>query len=138
MFKSVLVSDPELKCVPIVIKNIKRSHELNDEGKRLYKEEKVKEAIAKWEEAVKLDPYNRKFNSLAYGNLMTGYNKLGRNEDALRCINEAIRCDDKYSKGYMKRAEIYKKIENYSEAIADLQTAQKLNPSLNLEGDIKI
>jgi len=50
---------------------------------------------------------------------MTGYNKLEKKENALRVINEAIRCDETNGKAYMKRAEIYKKIENYSEAIAD-------------------
>lgn len=138
IFRDVQISDPELKCVSVAMKNIKKSKELNEEGKSFYKQEKVKDAISKWEEAAKLDPFNRKFNSLVYGNLMTGYNKLNKNEDALRCINEAIRCDEKYSKAYMKRAEIYKKIENYSEAIADLQMAQTLNPSLNLKGDIQI
>jgi len=47
----------------VALKNIKKGHELNEDGKKLYKNNKTQEAIDKWEECAKLDPYNKKFNS---------------------------------------------------------------------------
>jgi len=68
---------------------------------------------------------------------MTAYNKLNDNSKALKAINEAIKLDPEYAKGYFKRGQIYCKIEDYQEAAKDYQTAQNLDPSLNLQGEIQ-
>jgi len=137
LWKRTLVSDPELKEIPVAIKNVKKSNQLKEEGSNLYKQKKIQEAISKWEEAVQIDPYYRKFNSLVFSNLMTGYNKLKNNEKALRAINDAIAADPNFAKAYFKRAELYCSIEDYSQAVRDYQQAQNLDPSMNLKNTIK-
>ena len=137
IWQSTMVSDPELKQIPIALKNLKLSKELKEQGSNLYKNNKTKEAIEKWEESVALDKYHRKFNSLVYGNLMTAHNKLNDNSRALKAINEALRCDPNFAKGYFKRGQIYCKIEDYQEAAKDYQTAQNLDASLNLQSEIQ-
>jgi len=137
IWQETMTADPEIRQIPIALKNLKLSKELKEEGSNLYKNNKTKEAIEKWEKSVSLDIYHKKFNSLVYGNLMTAYNKLNDNSKSLKAINEALRLDPNFAKGYFKRGQIYCKIEDYQEAAKDYQTAQNLDPSLNLQGEIQ-
>jgi tetratricopeptide (TPR) repeat protein len=137
IWKRVLVANPEYGRIAEAIRAVRNSQKLKEEGTTLFKAGSVREALEKWEAAVAIDPYHKRFNSLVFGNIMTCWNKLNDTVKSLKAINDAIRCDPNYAKAYFKRAEIYVKIEDFPGAIRDFQTAQNLDPGLNLQSKIQ-
>ena len=88
-------------------------------------------------ETIAVDPYNRNFNALIYGNISSLYLKKGDKEKALKAINKSIDFDKNYAKGYFKRAEIQTQQESWPDAERDYRTANGLDSTLNLQGKIQ-
>jgi len=137
IWKEVLNMDPDMMQCAIGIRNSKKAEDLKEKGNTAFKAQKIDEALKIYEECIALDPWNRKFNSLALGNITSCYIKKDDNKMALKSINKAIDYDDKYAKGYFKRAELYKKLQDWESCERDYRRAQALDSTLNLEGLIK-
>ena len=129
-----------------------------EEGNKLYENGDYQGAIAKYTEAIKLNPkyasaYNNRGvayadlqnytqaiadytkaielnpkNAEAYNNRGIAYGKMKNYEAAIADFNKAIQLNPKYAKAYYNRGFAYYNMENYEAAIADYTKAIQLNP----------
>ena len=54
--------------------------------------------------------------------------KLAQRDLALKDLNTAIDLNEDYVKAIMKRSELYLQMENYDEAVRDLERAKAIDP----------
>lgn len=102
------------------------------------KANKWTEAEAKYTEALNLDPYNRKLNSVIYSNRALTFMKRKDWIKAAGDLNKSVEMNPKYLKAYVKRAEVNMERQEYSAAIADYAKIQELDPSVNLKDKIAL
>ena len=62
-FQQALNFDPDLKECQIVMKRSIKSAKMKEEAAAIFKEQKFKEAIEKFEECLEIDPMNGNYNS---------------------------------------------------------------------------
>ncbi|MFC1962591.1 fused MFS/spermidine synthase [Chloroflexota bacterium] len=129
-----------------------------DAGLKLESQGKVEEAIAEYDEAIRLDPYhveayNRRGiayeklgqlqraiqdydeaihlspqDSMVYYNRGTAYEKQGQLQQAIQDFDEAIHLNPQYTKAYFNRGIAYGKLEELQQAIQDFDETIRLNP----------
>lgn len=103
-FADGLKLDPEnVKCQRALNK-AKRCEAYKEQGNDLIKHHKHREAIAKYSEALSLDPYNKKLNSIIYSNRALCYMKIGEKIKALEDLNKSLELDPNYTKSLVRRA----------------------------------
>jgi DnaJ homolog subfamily C member 7 len=102
----------------------------------LIKQKKYKEAEARYTEALKADPYNKKLNSIILSNRALCYMKEGEKNKALQDLNDSLALDPNYVKSLVRRAEINMEKEEYEAAIHDYAKIQELDPNVNLKAKI--
>lgn len=75
--------DPEnVKCQRALNK-AKNCEKYKEEGNEYIKQKKYREAEAKYTEALNLDPFNKKLNSIIYSNRALCYMKIGEKIKAI-------------------------------------------------------
>ena len=118
------------------IRNSKKVEAMKEEANTLFKAGKLDEALEKYMDTISIDPYNRNFNALVYGNISSLHLKQSSPDKALKSINKSLENDAKYAKGYFKRAEIHSQLENWTDAERDYRTANGLDSTMNLQSKI--
>lgn len=76
-----------------------------------------------------MDELNAGYNSTLLLNIAIAQVKLGKNVEALRALNRAIKFNPKYAKAYVKRGEIHIMNEDFNEAIKDFSEASDHDPT---------
>merc|ERR1711970_1671088 len=94
-----------------------------NEGNVLVKEQKYKEAIEKYTEAI-----NCQESAIFYCNRAAAYTSLQNYEEALQDCKKAISFDPDYSKAYSRMGLIYSKIDLFAESENCYEKALKLEP----------
>lgn len=98
--------DPEnLKCQK-ALNRAKKCETFKEEGNDLIKQKKYKEAEIKYTEALHLDPFNKKLNSIIYSNRALTYMKRNEKVKALQDLNKSLELDPNYMKSLIRRAEL--------------------------------
>ena len=97
-----------------------------DSAGRLHQEGKLQEAIAGYNEAIRLDPTLAK----AYSNRGSVYTDLGQPETAILDYNQAISLDPKLAVAYSNRGKAYYDLGDLDNAIPDYDEALRLDPRL--------
>jgi len=92
---------------------------------KLGEEKKHAEAIACYDEVIKLDPQCKR----TWFNKAHDLVELHKYEEALTCYNEAIRLDPTVSKFWNSKGIVYFHLKKYSEAIAYFDEAIRLDPT---------
>lgn len=64
--------------------------------------------------------------------------KLNLKSEALEDCNKSIELDDKFTKSYLRRAELRIKNEDFNDAISDYWKIKELDPSTSQAMDQKI
>lgn len=90
----------------------------------MIKNSKFVEAEAKYTEALNLDPYNKKLNSIIYSNRALTFMKRKQILKALDDLNKSLELNPKYLKSLVRRAEVNMEREEYSAAIMDYSKIQ--------------
>lgn len=93
-------------------------------GFELGSQGKLKEAIAEFDEAIRLDPNL----SGAYNNRGIVYARLGQFKRAIQDYDEALRLNPQDAVAYYNRGTAYEKLGQFKHAIRDLEEAIRLNP----------
>ena len=98
-------------------------------GYLFYLEEKHKDAIAAYDQAIHLDPDN----AADYNNRGTAKNALGRHEAAIADYNQAIQLEPDYDVAYFNRGNAKNalgRLGRHEAAIVDYDQAVRLKPDL--------
>jgi tetratricopeptide (TPR) repeat protein len=83
----------------------------------MFKNNKIEEAIKLFAECIELDPFNLTYNSTILLNKAIALVKLGKNEQALKELNQCLKFNPQYAKALVKRGEVYVTLEHYDEAV---------------------
>ncbi|MFC1864332.1 fused MFS/spermidine synthase [Chloroflexota bacterium] len=94
-----------------------------DAGLKLESEGELKEAVAEYDEAIRLNPYLAE----AYYNRGNTYQKMGQFQRALNDYDEAIRLDPQDNTAYNNRGNTYTGLGQFQRAIQDFDQAIDLN-----------
>jgi len=82
-----LRNDPENREARLAVRAIKSSASIKIDAGNLFKENKLAEAIAKFDEALALDPLNLTYNATILLNKAIALVKQKKNDDALKALN---------------------------------------------------
>src|SRR6266567_2635497 len=117
-----------------IVKKLLTKQCLN-EGAVLYSFGHYEEALAAYEQAIRLDPND----ALAYNDKGNTLSALARYEEALTAYKQAIRLDPNYALAYSGKGSVLYNLERYEEALATYEQAIRLDPSnaltYNYKGD---
>ena len=93
---------------------------MKETANNLYKQSKFSEAIEVYSNAIVLNP-----TAIYYANRSSANLKLGRFDCAVNDASQAIKIDETYLKGYIRRADAYLALEQYTLAIKDYERAKR-------------
>jgi len=93
----------------------------------LFKDNKLTEAIAKFDECIALDPLNLTYNATLLLNKSIALTKLNKNDEALSSLNKCIAMKPDYAKALVKRGEVRQALEDYEEAARDFGAAAQID-----------
>lgn len=128
-FAQGLQLDPDCVRIMRAFKNVKKAEAVKTEATGFFKIGKMADAIVKFTECLEFFPTNGAYNSTIYLNRAIAYSKMDKNTEALEDLNKAIELKEDYAKALVKRSEIHLKLEQYQEAVYDLETAKKFDPT---------
>jgi len=109
-------------------RGLSEAEEHYNAGVKLVSQGKLKEAIAEYDEAIRLEPYL----APAYINRGIAYARLGQHQRAIQDFDEAIRLDPQYAEAYYSRGLAYGELGQFQRAIQDLDEAIDFNPQYTL------
>lgn len=102
---------------------------VKEEGNEAFKQSKFEEAIAKYGQAIDMDPLNTAVGAQLYCNRAAALMKMNKIEQAELEAEKATQLDPKYVKAHLRRGECNAKMDKYDEAIRDYYEASQLDPS---------
>ena len=110
--------------IPVIVSSgcggdVAEAKRLNEAGVRLYDQGQLEEAIAEYDEAIRLDPQA----SGHYNNRGLAYYDLNEYRRAIEDYDEAIRLDPSASQTYNNRGLAYHEVREYRRAIQDYDEA---------------
>lgn len=100
-----------------------------EQGNDEIKKKNYEKAIEIYSDALKIDPLNKKLNSVVYSNRALAYLRKGDLDKGLEDCNKSIELNPKYAKSYLRRAEIRMKQQQFDDAIADYNEVKQLDPT---------
>ena len=110
-------------------KNIETINDAKTKANSLFKSEKYDEAINEYSKLLEFDPENKNFISIILTNKALCLKKKGKNMEALKDVDEAIKNNPNYATAYIRRALIYEELKMFDDAKSDLSKAKELDPS---------
>ena len=104
-------------------------NEAKTKANTLFKAEKYDEAIKEYTNLLEFDPENKNFISIILTNRALCLKKQGKNMEALKDVDDAIKNNPNYSTAYIRRALIYEELKMFDDAKSDLSKAKELDPN---------
>ena len=120
--------DPDNKKCRDAYRKAKRCEELKEKGNMDLKLNKYDDAVKCYTEALELDPYNTKMNSVIYANRGLVLSKQKKTDDALRDFDKSIELNPSYYKAYLRRGETRNSIGDFDSAGMDYKKVMELDP----------
>lgn len=120
-FEQALKMDPDHKKAQTMRLNAKNLKEKKDQGDRLFRAGKFKEACEKYTEALKVNKMSKDFKSKLLFNRALMDSKLGNFLNSIDDCTEALVLNPKYLKVILLRAKCYSEMENYRDCINDYE-----------------
>lgn len=103
--------DPDYPRFRESTKTWKDMNTMKDDATKLFQAGKYEEAMKKYQDAAKIDPFNRVFNSPLYMNIGTCLAKQGKHKEAIREYTKSIEMNPSYAKAYQRRATAYQELD---------------------------
>ncbi|KAL0102585.1 hypothetical protein PUN28_018113 [Cardiocondyla obscurior] len=126
-FQQVLRLAPDHAKALEIYKRAKCLKKKKEEGNAAFKREQFQEAYDLYNEALTIDPHNIMTNAKLHFNKATAAAKLGKLTESVAECTEALKLNDNYLKALLKRANIYMELEEFEEAVRDLEKACKMD-----------
>ncbi|KAJ3218844.1 Adenylate kinase 7 [Dinochytrium kinnereticum] len=101
-----------------------KAEALKGAGNKLMAERKYDEAIAKYSEAIELDPAN----AVYYSNRAAAYSQSGDHTNAVEDAKLAVEADPDYSKAYSRMGHAYFCLGEFSDAVDAYERGLRLDP----------
>lgn len=121
--------DPDNKKCREAWKKSQKVEELKEKGNLAIKESDFDQSIKIYDEALLVDPNNKKLNSVILSNRALAWVKKSEFKKALEDVNLSIELNESYFRAYLRRADIRCKMGEYDAAIADYNKVGELDPS---------
>ncbi|KAJ3110056.1 hypothetical protein HDU96_006946 [Phlyctochytrium bullatum] len=102
----------------------RQAEALKTAGNKLMAERKYTEAIAKYSEAIELDPSN----AVYYANRAAAYSQNGDHSSAVEDAKLAVEADPDYSKAYSRMGHAYFCLGQFKEAVDAYERGLRLDP----------
>jgi len=112
----------EIETTKLIQKHPNVAPLLNILGFSLHQQGHLKIAVAKYEQAIFIDP---KF-TFAHNNLGNVLKDLGKFDEALSKYQHSIKLNPNYAEAYYNQGLVYKKIHKYNESIKSFQNALEI------------
>ncbi|KYN11879.1 PREDICTED: dnaJ homolog subfamily C member 7 isoform X1 [Trachymyrmex cornetzi] len=126
-FQQVLRLAPDHDKALEIYKRAKCLKKKKEEGNAAFKREQYQEAYNLYNEALTIDPHNIMTNAKLHFNKATAAAKLGKLNESVAECTKALKLNENYLKALLKRASIYMELEEYEEAVYDLEKACKMD-----------
>ncbi|XP_012058088.1 PREDICTED: dnaJ homolog subfamily C member 7 [Atta cephalotes] len=126
-FQQVLRLAPDHDKALEIYKRAKCLKKKKEEGNAAFKREQYQEAYNLYNEALTIDPHNIMTNAKLHFNKATAAAKLGKLNESVAEYTKALNLNENYLKALSKRANIYMELEEYEEAVYDLEKACKMD-----------
>lgn len=108
--------------------NVIHSEEHKEKANNIFKSGNYQEAINEYTKLIEIDPQNKNFNATIIANRALCYQKLGKDIEALDDMNKALELNNKYVKGFLRRAIINMNLNNFEQAKYDYNRVLELEP----------
>jgi DnaJ family protein C protein 7 len=126
-FSAILQNDPDNTKAAQTFKMIKKLEAKKTEGNNLFQEGKCQPAYDAYSEALAMDPLNDNYNATLYNNRAAASLKLKNWAAAIEDCNKAIALKPDLVKAFLRRAQAEQSLEQYEEAVRDIEAASKLD-----------
>ena len=125
--------DPDNKKCREALKKAQKVEELKEKGNQAIKESNFDESIKIYDEALLVDPNNKKLNSVILSNRALAYVKKKEYKKAMEDVNLSIELNEQYFRAYLRRADIKMKQGEFDSAVADYNRVKELDPSQSVD-----
>jgi len=129
MLQEALKLDPDYADAQRVLKSIKRATEMKEQATQLFKQGKLQEAVAQYQDCLGIDPLNANYNATILYNQGVILAKMKKEEEALNSLNKCLELNEDYAKAYIKRGEVNQSLGYHEDAVRDYHRANELDPS---------
>lgn len=113
--------DPDNKKCRDALKKSQKLEDLKEKGNQAIKESNFDESIKIYDEALLVDPNNRKLNSVILSNRALAWVKKHEFKKALEDVNQSIYLNEQYFRAFLRRADIRLKMGEFDAAVLDYQ-----------------
>ena len=135
--KEALELDPEHAQCKSLFKKCRAAEQHRNAGNDAYKRGAWQEAVDAYSAALAVDPRNRTFNGLVYGNRSAAKLEMKQYGGALSDVNNAIQNGNDPAKLFARRSKIHEALEMYEDAQRDMEKAAEMDPP-NYEREVEV
>ncbi|KAG8347818.1 Tetratricopeptide repeat DnaJ domain [Trypanosoma vivax] len=133
ILRQVIGMDPDNRKASELLKKVRAIESYKAEGNTAFQKNRLNDAISSYKAAVDVDPSNVKMVAVLRGNLAAAKMKLKDFSGALLDCEFAIKNGAESAKLFARRARIQEALNNYDEALRDIQKAASMDSSYNNE-----
>ncbi|KAH9582237.1 DnaJ domain [Trypanosoma melophagium] len=135
ILRQTLGLDPDNLKISALLKKIRVIESQKENGNSAFKEKRYKDAIDAYAAAIDMDPSNLRMVATLRGNQAAAKMELKEYSSALLDCDFAIANGMDSAKLYARRGRINEALENYDDAVRDIQRAAELDNAYNRELD---
>ncbi|KAF7879542.1 hypothetical protein EAF04_000737 [Stromatinia cepivora] len=128
-FRQALTCDPDYRDAVKYLRLVRKVDQLKSEGNAEFKAGRYPNAIAKYSEALGLDPTNRGTNSKLLQNRALCKSRLKDYAAAIEDCDQALQLDPSYTKAKKTKATALGESGQWEDAVRELKQIQEQDPS---------
>jgi DnaJ family protein C protein 7 len=127
-FRMACSCDPDFKDAIKWLRIVQKLDRMKEEGNSAFKAGRLEPAIAKYTEALEIDPSNRSLNAKLLQNRAQCKIKLRKYEDAISDAERAVSLDPGYTKARKTKANALGQSGKWEDAVKEWKSIQELDP----------
>ncbi|EPY20745.1 DnaJ like protein subfamily C member 7 [Strigomonas culicis] len=133
ILREVLGMDPDNSDARILLKKIRHVESKKEEGNAAFKEKRSRDAVEAYSSAIDFDPSNTRMSAVLRGNRAAARMDLNDFKGALMDCEFAMSNGGSSAKLFARRSRIQERLENYEDAVRDMQEAAQQDRSFEAE-----
>lgn len=133
ILRQTLEMDPDNAKVSGLLRKIRAIERHKETGNAAFKAKRAQDAVAAYTDAIDVDPFNSRVNATIRGNRAAARMDLKEFQAALMDCDFAIANGCTTAKMYARRSRIQESLENFEDAVRDMQQAVEADRSFEAE-----